>query len=466
MAQPTRGSLEYYEQILNAPASTPLMKDQAQKAIERLAVTGQIQVQQGIGGTPANPQVQAVINALQKAVNDYKGGSVDAAQVQALVEQELKRLKISFSDLDDNLKSMIQSTQKVELTIRQMGVVTSQSTSNASEVNRPLIQNLLSDLQAKNNSYLYGGAGTGKTYSAKIIKNLIGWELITLNCNQFTSPIDIIGGQTIDGYQEGKLSMAWSNEIISPDGQKRKVPGVVLLLDELPKIDPNTAGLLNEALAAIKDFDFDSQGNVIPPSILNGRNERLFLGNLFVMGTGNVPLNTIDPDYEANFKQDLSLQDRFIGSTYKVFVDYENEFNRIMKGFAFIWIYGTKLREKIVELNATGQAFVSIRLMQNLRETYIVYRETLMQNKKGVQSLISNPKTIIESLETFFSLFKPATRDALMSDPETSLKQFVKIVEQKNKMKFDPTDINFDTPDEITQGQSMIQAYNRRKTQI
>jgi len=466
MAQPTRGTLEYYEQILNAPASTPLMKDQAQKAIERLAVTGQIQVQQGIGGTPANAQVQAVINALQKAVNDYKGGSVDAAQVQALVEQELKRLKISFADLDDNLKSMIQSTQKVELTIRQMGVVTSQSTSNASEVNRPLIQNLLSDLQAKNNSYLYGGAGTGKTYSAKIIKNLIGWELITLNCNQFTSPIDIIGGQTIDGYQEGKLSMAWSNEIISPDGQKRKVPGVVLLLDELPKIDPNTAGLLNEALAAIKDFDFDSQGNVIPPSILNGRNERLFLGNLYVLATGNVPLNTIDPDYEANFKQDLSLQDRFIGSTYKVFVDYENEFSRIMKGFAFIWIYGTKLREKIVELNATGQAFVSIRLMQNLRETYIVYRETLMQNKQGVQSLISNPKTIIESLETFFSLFKPATRDALMSDPKTSLREFARIVEEKNKMPFDATNINFDTPEEMAEGQAMIAAYNKRKTQI
>jgi len=466
MAQPTRGTLEYYEQILNAPASTPLMKDQAQKAIERLAVTGQIQVQQGMGGTPANPQVKAVIDALQKAVDNYKGGSVDAAQVQALVEQELKRLKISFSDLDDNLKSMIQSTQKVELTIRQMGVVTSQSTSNASEVNRPLIQNLLSDLQAKNNSYLYGGAGTGKTYSAKIVKNLIGWELITLNCNQFTSPIDIIGGQTIDGYQEGKLSMAWSNEIISPDGQKRKVPGVVLLLDELPKIDPNTAGLLNEALAAIKDFDFDSQGNVIPPSILNGRNERLFLGNLYVLATGNVPLNTIDPDYEANFKQDLSLQDRFIGSTYKVFVDYENEFSRIMKGFAFIWIYGTKLREKIVELNATGQAFVSIRLMQNLRETYIVYRETLMQNKQGVQSLISNPKTIIESLETFFSLFKPATRDALMSDPKTSLREFARIVEEKNKMPFDATNINFDTPEEMAEGQAMIAAYNKRKTQI
>jgi len=219
-------------------------------------------------------------------------------------------------------------------------------------------------------------------------------------------------------------------------------------------------------LAAIKDFDFDSQGNVIPPSILNGRNERLFLGNLYVLATGNVPLNTIDPDYEANFKQDLSLQDRFIGSTYKVFVDYENEFSRIMKGFAFIWIYGTKLREKIVELNATGQAFVSIRLMQNLRETYIVYRETLMQNKQGVQSLISNPKTIIESLETFFSLFKPATRDALMSDPKTSLREFARIVEEKNKMPFDATNINFDTPEEMAEGQAMIAAYNKRKTQI
>jgi MoxR-like ATPase len=36
------------------------------------------------------------------------------------------------------------------------------------------------------------------------------------------------------------------------DGRKDKVDGCVLLLDELPKIDPNTAGILNDALAKVK----------------------------------------------------------------------------------------------------------------------------------------------------------------------------------------------------------------------
>jgi cobaltochelatase CobS len=200
---------------------------------------------------------------------------------------------------------MLQSQVKVELTIRQMAAVNTKTVSNAF-ITRPLVQDLLSDVQARNNAYLYGGAGTGKTFTAGEIADLLDWELITLNCNQFTSPIDIIGGQTIDGYQEGKVSMAWANEIISPNGDKRKVSGVVLLLDELPKLDPNTAGLLNEALAKVKDFKTDkTTGALQPPTILNGRNEKLVLGNLMVIATGNVPLNTVDPDYEANFKQDL-----------------------------------------------------------------------------------------------------------------------------------------------------------------
>ena len=87
------------------------------------------------------------------------------------------------------------------------------------------------------------------------------------------------------------------------------------LLWSIIKIDPNTAGLLNEALAKVKDYkdNIITGKKDIPPTIQNGRNEYLTKGNLMVVATGNVALNTIDPDYEANFKQDLSLLDRFIG---------------------------------------------------------------------------------------------------------------------------------------------------------
>jgi len=293
---------------------------------------------------------------------------------------------------------------------------------------------------------LYGGAGTGKTFSAGGIAKILGWSIITINCNQFTSPIDIIGGQTIDGYQEGKFTMAWSNEIIDDNGNMTKVDGCVLLLDELPKIDPNTAGLLNEGLAKIKEYDFDpNTGQKLPPSILNGRGERKYKGNVFIMAAGNVPLNTIDPDYEANFKQDLSLQDRFIGSTYKVFVDYGYEFGSIMKGFAFIWIFGTKLREAI------------IRLMQNLKSTYEVYRIEKEKLEKGVATVITNPKTLIDSLNTFFELFKPSTRQALIA--ELDIDAFKRIVAEKDKMPYDPSAPNFNTQQEVDEANQMIANY-------
>jgi len=233
----------------------------------------------------------------------------------------------------------------------------------------------------------------------------------------------------------------------------------VLILDELPKIDPNTAGILNEALAKVKDFKYDANGNITKrPTIRDGKNRVLELGNLYVIATGNVPLNTIDPDYEANFKQDLSLQDRFIGSTYKVFVDYNYEFNDIMKGYAFIWIFLVKLREAIVDKKATGQAFVSLRLMINIKATYNVYREILNNSKmsKGKISnqAISKPKTIIEAMDYFFQLFKPSTRDVLMQ--EVDYDGFKKIVQEKDNMLFDPNKPDFDTPQELAEADRII----------
>jgi cobaltochelatase CobS len=466
----TKGSLEYYQEIANNTSLSDSMRNQAQKQIDRMGSLGSAQVQTMNPNTAGlDPQVQAVLTALQTAVSAYQGKNINPTQLKKLVDDEIAKAKIDYSQLSDGLKAMLQSQVKVELTIRQMAAVNTKTVSN-SFITRPLVQDLLSDVQARNNAYLYGGAGTGKTFTAGEIADLLDWELITLNCNQFTSPIDIIGGQTIDGYQEGKVSMAWANEIISPNGDKRKVSGVVLLLDELPKLDPNTAGLLNEALAKVKDFKTDkTTGALQPPTILNGRNEKLVLGNLMVIATGNVPLNTVDPDYEANFKQDLSLQDRFIGSTYKVFVDYEYEFNNIMEGFAFIWIYGTKVREKVISLNASGQAFVSIRLMMNLKETYKVYRE--VKEKKSAANgnqafdLISEPKTIIESMVTFLDLFKPAIRQAIQDDPETNLTNFATIVVGKDSMPYDAKSPNFNTQSEINQAQRMIKDYEASKTQ-
>jgi cobaltochelatase CobS len=439
----------------NSPV--PLVREQAQKELDKLAQIGSVQVQSAnVGVTGLDPDVQAVLDALNMAVQG--GGVANINDIRQVVIDELAKRKINFNDLSDSLKALLNSTRKVQITIRNIASVKTSTQGSDKFLQRPIIQKILSDLNAKNNVYLYGGAGTGKTFSAGGVAELMGWELITINCNQFTSPIDIIGGQTIDGYQEGKLTMAWSNEIINDSGQMQKVEGCVLLLDELPKIDPNTAGLLNEALAKVKEYKKDElTGAIKVPSILNGRGEKKYLGNCFIMAAGNVPLNTIDPDYEANFKQDLSLQDRFIGSTYKVFVDYKYEFEDIMKGFAFIWIFGTKLREAVIRLNATGQAFVSIRLMQNLRATYEVYRVEKESPKQGLANAITNPKTIIEALDTFFELFKSVTRTALLA--ELDIDGFKAIIAEKDKMPYDPSNPDFNTPSEITEANKMVKDY-------
>ena len=133
----------------------------------------------------------------------------------------------------------------------------------------------------------------------------INYKLVTLNCNQFTSPLDIIGGQTIEGYQEGRLITAFGNLDLGVNpATGKEFSGALLLLDELPKLDPNTAGVLNDGLSKIKDPIEKSQtGKIIPPTITNGRGQAISKGKIFVIATGNSLLNEADADYEANFKQ-------------------------------------------------------------------------------------------------------------------------------------------------------------------
>jgi cobaltochelatase CobS len=462
--------IETLEAIINDPNSNDKNKDLAKKELARLQAVGSAQIQTAAMTGEGDAELMAVLNALQAAMKGG-GGSISMADLRKAVNEELAKRKITIDDLSPQLLGTLNSTRAVSFTVRKLfGIQSTQTGNFGKTLERPLTQLILSDILARNNTYLYGGAGTGKTYLAEEIAKMLGWKPITLNCNQFTSPLDILGGQTTDGYQEGKLSIAWSNYEILPTGEKKEYPGCVLILDELPKIDPNTAGILNQALAKVKDYDYNDVTGMkdIPPTIMNGKNEVLTLGNLFVIATGNVALNTIDPDYEANFKQDLSLQDRFIGSTYKVYVDYEFEATSIMKGFAFIWLFLIKVRESIQNNRGSGQAFVSIRLMTNVKETYVAYREVLANSGKSMGKLgvnaISKPKTIIESLETFFVLFKPATKEAILN--EVNFDEFKKIVEEKNLMPYDPAKVNFDTAQELKEVQKVIKDYKAKQKNI
>ena len=442
-----------------ATSSNPIVQDMAKKIAEReqLKEAGQ-------------DEVTLALLELSKTIDNARRGEVDVDEVENIVNDKLKDYKITVNNLSASIKQALSGSSTtgsipVSLTISTPTGTKTVNKKIPLEVTYPLYQLLISDILARNNSYLYGGAGTGKTFSAQLIANLLGWELITLECNQFTSKLDILGGQTIDGYQKGKVEIAWSN--ISEDG--KKYDGCVLLLDELPKIDPNTAGVLNGALAKVKDIKAlkDDDGKVVGynlPTIENGRNQKIEMKNIFIMATGNSKLNEADKDYEANFKQDLSLQDRFAGSTYEVFVNIEVEWKLVMQEeLAFIFLYLNKLRQAIVNNEFTSQAFVSVRLMQNMRDTYYVFRgdskiyelpDTLETEGGNKQQIFHSPKTIKQTLDSFLSLFSEEQKTVLKD--ETDYSSFIVLAKEKNDYALD----KINTSKELLEVQELLDISN------
>jgi len=407
---------------------------------------------------------QKMIQLSQLLSVQSQGADLDEDEIRRIVRNEIETDKITLSDLDDTVKSLFNAQPtKVTITVKQGSSTKVLSKTLTDVETRPLIQKLLSDVLARNNSYLYGGAGTGKTFSANTIKKILDWNLIVINCNQFTSALELIGGQTIDGYQEGKVIRAFGN--LNEDGTPMG-KGCVLLLDELPKIDPNTAGILNSVLASVGEYQ-----DGIASTIQNAKGDIIQRGECYIMATGNSLLNTKDAEYEANFKQDLSLQDRFVGSTYEVFVNEKFEWSGIlMERWAFIFIYLTKLRQLIRDEGFTAKAFVSIRLMQSLQKTYNVYRQvtdakgnkknftqnpdisfTPLLNDGGLSTIKSNTvKTIIDSMEEFFSLFSKEQSDILKE--KSDYDAWKQIVREKDKFPMD----KLNTTDELKQVEDIL----------
>ena len=375
---------------------------------------------------------------------------LDEAEVKRIVREEIETDKIKFDDLDSTVKQMLNNQPtNVTLTIKKGSVTKVVKTTLSPSSSRPIVQKMLSDLLARNNVYLYGGAGTGKTFLASSIKDLLGWNLIVVNCNQFTSSLELIGGQTIDGYQEGKVIRAFGN--LNPDGSPMN-KGCILLLDELPKIDPNTAGILNSVLASIGEYDELGK----PRTIQNAKGDIIERGECFIIATGNTLLNTKDAEYEANFKQDLSLQDRFAGSTYRLFVDEKYEWESILnKKWAFIFLYLSKLRKAIIDEGFTSKAFVSIRLMLSTQKTFNVFKSIKGLSKannvteevpdvsftpapigNAIYALEPNQvKSVKDTMEEFFGLFTQEQSDILKT--KTDYDGWLKVASEKQKLPLD-----------------------------
>jgi cobaltochelatase CobS len=444
-----------------AVTTNQIVKDKLNAEIQKLKL--QEGAQQGDDVSKMMLVLKEVLENQKR--NSSKGGGVDKAEVEMMLKDVLRQSKIRLEDLSDDLRGYLTSNIKVALSLttnKFAGVGAGMVSKDVYEM--PLFQKILSDAVAMNNVYLFGGAGTGKTFIAEELAKFLGYEFILLPCNQYTSPLEILGGQTIDGYQLGKMERAWGN--LDAKGKPSQYLGAVLCIDEMPKIDPNTAGLFNDALSRVKGYSVDNSDPAnpvsIPPVIENGKGDKIPKGNLVIIATGNLKLNEMSTEYEANFKQDLSLQDRFVGSTYEVSVDYESEFNSTMKGFAFLWIALIKLREKIEAEKWTGFAFVSRRIMTSLKATYITFREskanTLNANQK-VKDALQNPKTLKQGIDSFLNLFKPDQISKLKTAMDYDT--FLRTVEAKDKMPLDA----LDTPSELTEAGRFIEQNKQKNLQ-
>ena len=344
---------------------------------------------------PATDPYYQIMVLLRDIVDSSQKG-VDEDAVKGIIKTYLNDEKVHRNDLGQDVIDFIDATRPYEIKFPEM-----ETRKGKTIFPEPITSLIMSDLLAQNNVYLYGGAGTGKSFIAeKIGEELLNCKVYTLPCNQYTSPLDLIGGQTIEGYVEGIVTRAYGNLDVPDDKD-----GALLLLDEIPKLDPNTAGVLNDMLAKIK------RG----APITNGRQQLIAKGKkVYVMATGNILLNREDPAYSGNTKQDLSLQDRFAGSCYEFIIELYSE-KASMMGFLFIWNYLTRLRFLIAEKKYDNFAFVSRRLMESLRDTQAFY---MAQKKKiPTKGMVEFPaKTVIQGMESFFDLFLPEQIVVLKAD--------------------------------------------------
>jgi cobaltochelatase CobS len=276
-------------------------------------------------------------------------------KIQTQIEEEFKKQRITFENLDKDLQKTIMTKQNTSggggtpPTNPNDGMPTPKA---GDLVIDDLFQKVYDDLMAKNNVYLYGKAGTGKTELAKAVAKYMNVgekdNYRILNCSQWTSPMQIIGGFSIRGYQEGELELVWKY-------------GGVLILDELPKLDPNTAGLLNDALSQTADSDERS------PTITSGRGEKIPKNkHFYVIGAGNTDMKSVGANFSGNNRQDYSLVDRFTGSFYLVGRNKALEERLTYKAVLNL---SNGLRN-FLELTEDSVEAITLRSMLNFNRTY------------------------------------------------------------------------------------------------
>lgn len=419
--------IEALKRLVANPTTPQSIKDNAKAKMEDLLATTPTEEmpkkkseKKVAKTTPSGEStVDAMLATLRALMMSNQGSGVDSAEVRTIIENYLNTRKINLSELDSSVLNEIKKNQTTVITIPNYGLKISMDKNTA---NIPNIYSIIDDVLAGNNVYLIGEAGGGKTYSAEKVASILNREFSILNCSQYTSPVEILGGQTIEGYKDGKLTMAWKD-------------GKILIMDEMPKLDPNTAGLFNDALAKSSKTREDAYINSTNPS-----EPPIPRGDGFaVIATGNVYPNKPNPaGYVGNNQQDLSLLDRFSGSVY--FVDFSDYIDQVSCRYQFLYdmLVGnyheyTKakrdglplpkprgLRTIIEANNMKNMALVSYRTITAFRVAFEIELVRAIAKSNGTD-VVDKGKTVSRTLESYLVAFPEDAKNTLLKESDLTM---------------------------------------------
>lgn len=348
---------------------------------------------------------KAIAATLLAFMESGQGSGVDSPAVRGLIKDYLKEEKVKLDELDKSILEEIKKNQTVILDIPAFG---KKIEINSKVARIPNFYEILDDVLAGNNVYLIGEAGGGKTYTAEMVAKTLQREYVTLNCSQYTSPLEILGGQSIEGFKQGKLIDCWKN-------------GKILILDEMPKLDANTAGLFNDALAKSSKTRPSSESKINSANPDEPPIQRA--DDFAVIATGNIyPNEPPAPQYRGNNQQDLSLLDRFSGSVYYTEFDKNTDQDTTRFKFLYDFLVGNYyeyiqakmegrsiepkgLRTVIDHLNLKNLALVSYRTNIAFRVgfEYELVRAIAKSEGKNVEEM---GKTLLKTFKSYMVAFK------------------------------------------------------------
>ena len=138
--------------VLNAPDDT--VRKIAQEQLDKVKERQKINVDKDFSGV-----ITAINSLIEKTYNSST--AMSSQQIDEAIAERLKKLKINQANLSSELKELIGQTKTTVIQINDVKVSSTSGTRG-----RRLEDVLLSDLEAQNNVYLYGEAGTCLLYTS------------------------------------------------------------------------------------------------------------------------------------------------------------------------------------------------------------------------------------------------------------------------------------------------------------